>query len=153
MGVYTYRTAVHLSPDITENPVQNQGTNGWMIHWFTNKNPSGLQALDVLQAAMAALLPMTFWRREACQGLHGWHPTFELLLYLDVPYGENYKMYLTCSECSSSLTLPVVPWWEVDVSKHWCTEKYGEIRPTSVMATRSVAANVQVPTMALVTVL
>lgn len=50
VGVYTYRTAVHL----------NQGTNGWVIHWFTNKNPSGLQALDVLEAAMAALLPMTF---------------------------------------------------------------------------------------------
>ena len=55
-GVYTYRTAVHL-----------KSGHQWLGDSLVHQNPSGLQALDVPQAAMAALLPMTFWRREASQ--------------------------------------------------------------------------------------
>lgn len=49
VGVYTYRTAVHL-----------KSGHQWLDDSLVHQNPSGLQALDVLQAAMAALLPMTF---------------------------------------------------------------------------------------------
>lgn len=49
VGVYTYRTAVHL-----------KSGHQWLGASLVHQNPSGLQALDVLQAAMAALLPMTF---------------------------------------------------------------------------------------------